>query len=152
MQLTNDSNMKQLHEHEGKIVLIDWIKDIEYVKSFLYTDADYKYPYRDAIKRYKQALESAIPTLEQDRSTWLEISEKCGGKLEEGVHYTLHRDKYSIGLVTDIAIPTPQEDLWEEAFTKCSKELYIDLNQVSMFIQVKEWFEKQQEFSLTRKS
>lgn len=137
--------MKQICEHEGKIVLIDWV--------------DTNLPPIEFRTLLTASIGSAIPTIKQDRSTWLELSEKCGGKLEEGVHYTLHRDKYSIGLVTDIAIPTPQEDLWEEAFTKCSKELYkcskelyIDLNQVSMFIQVKEWFEKQQEFSLTRKS
>lgn len=148
--------MKQLHDLNGKIVLIDYIKEPCQFGTYphLYYKKRVEYD-----SKLSEALKSAIPTLPQDKSIWLELSEKCGGKLEEGVHYTLHRDKYSIGLVTDIAIPTPQEDLWEEAFTKCSKELYkcskelyIDLNQVSMFIQVKEWFEKQQEFSLTRKS
>lgn len=141
--------MKQLHDLNDKIVLIDWVGYYDYIT-------------QDYSEAKKEAIKSATPTLEQDKQTWLELSERCGGKLELNTHYKIihgfdivARDdgqKY-LGSGTQVAIPAPQtEDLWEEAFTKCSKELYIDLDQVSMFIQVKEWFEKQQEFSLTRKS
>lgn len=114
---------KQLHDLNGQLVLIDC--------------SDSKHP----------ELAYQIPTLEQDRSTWLELSERCGGKLEEGVHY--------MGSEKDFAYPTPQkEDLWEEAEKKAANHAE-QIWDASKFPS-EYWYEKlkylKQHYHLTRKS
>lgn len=105
--------MKQLHTlPDGKLVLIDWVK------------LPKKVTMEAHINRVME-IHAYIPTLEQDRSTWLELSERCGGKLEGGVHYVIRRHPSFEGEYlpsAKIAIPTPQtEDLWEEAIKNANE-------------------------------
>lgn len=114
--------MKQLHTlPDGKIVLISSYS---------------KHP----------ELAYQIPTLEQDRSTWLEISERCGGKLQQGLHYKLEDHGVNVGYDYSsrlTAIPVPQtEDLWEEMLNNYHKIA----NHVDSIINLKE------HYNLTRKS
>lgn len=118
--------MKQLCDLNGKIVLIDWVGKESNMNDYPLKE-NYSFMYKCWFDKTQQALKSTIPTLEQDRSTWLELSERCGGKLEEGKDFKMCIDWDSLDAVKHIpvvlyATPTPQtEDLWEEAIKNANE-------------------------------